>query len=114
MEGPSADLASKVRFLSHFGSRGRPKNDPWTDIFDQMPLKKIDGGVAGSLPEPAWALHVPFLEPKRSQDPFFMDFIMILDRFWTDFGTPWDRLGGASGGRALLFPLLLWFFVKTI
>ena len=55
LEGPSADLNSKVRLWNHFGFRGLPKAVPWSIIFGQKSPKGDVVLVAVSVPGPTRA-----------------------------------------------------------
>ena len=79
---------SSVTFWSRFGSRGRPKNDPWSDIF----AKKMQKGLPGKVREPPWSRPGRCMFRSWSQNGpkthfyrFYDDFGPILDRFWEDF-----------------------------
>ena len=82
LEGPSADLGSKVRFWSDFRFSQGPKMTPWSDIFSQKVDIALPGGAGRSVLEPTWARPATQNGPRTH-----------FHRFWLDFGSIWDGFG---------------------
>ena len=55
LEGPSARLASKMRFWTDFPFSKDPEIDPWGDLFGQKGSKKSDCFPGLSVLDPTWA-----------------------------------------------------------
>ena len=84
LEGPSADLYSKVQFGSHFGISGVPKINPF-HLFELKESLKTMRQIYRDQPGAQGPPCNGDLRPKTVQNQVFIDFSMILDGFWTDF-----------------------------
>ena len=82
LDAQSGRLASKVRFSSHFGSKGGPKIDPWSDIFGQKGSKNRVPRMAVTLLVPTWARPAAQNGPKPHFHRFFTDLGSIFHRFY--------------------------------
>ena len=85
LEGPSADLCSKVRFWSDFRISGGPKMDPRASIFAQKASKVLVLFTMFCVLGPPRARPAIQTGPGTDFHRFWTDFGWILDRFLMDF-----------------------------
>ena len=86
LEGPGANLSSKVRFWSDFRFSWGAKIDPWADIFGQQDVKGAVVCRARRIREPTWAQIGAENDPRINFHWFLYRFGSIWKRFWTS----WD------------------------
>ena len=82
LEGPRADLGTKVRFWSHFRFSRVPKIDLWNPIFDQKGSKSRVPRIAVSVLEPTWAQPAAQNAARTHFHWFWTDLWPIWGRFW--------------------------------
>ena len=89
LEGPSANLSPKMRFLTDFGSQLGSKIVPWNTIFDQKGSKRVVGFRARRIMEPTWARFGTENAPRMHFHRSGVVFWSILKGFWKDFEQFW-------------------------
>ena len=92
-----ADRWSKVRFWSHFGTKGGTQNDPWKPTFRPKGLPGVTRQDEGSRPFADPAPHDPPKPPNFA-------FLSILVGFWTHFHRCWSLFRSMLGVFSMDFP----------
>ena len=103
LEGPSADLASKIRFGSHFGSRGGVTKWPLGSTFSTKMTLQMS---CLFVPELSQSRPGRDMVPKTAQNDPRIEFY----RFLIDFGQLWDGFLNILDGFLMMFNICVHTF----